>query len=1122
MQAEFRILGPLEVAREERLLPLGGRRERAILGILLLHAGELVSVEQLIDGVWGEARPTSAKHMVHEYVSQLRRTLADDAAIATRAQGYVLDVAAAPLDAVEFARLVADARAAAHGERHADALAVYERALALWRGDALADLALEGRAHADASRLDLERALVVEERVDAALALGQHGRLIAELEHTVEQAPLHERTRAQLMLALYRAGRQTDALERYRQGRALLVDQAGVEPGPELRELERAILRHDPQLALARAAPDENRAAAVPTESSARRSRRIVALVAALALVVVAVVVLVVVLSTRGGSPRALVRVGANSVAAIDPGTSRLVADVDVGSDPGRVVAGFGSLWVVDDGDDTVTRVDPASGRAIDTIPVDGDPTAIAVGSGFVWVACTGARRVDRIDPRADRLTQRIPVGDGSSGIAVSPGALWVADRLDDSVTEIDSTTGSVRRTLGAGPTPSDIVYGLGALWISNESSSTISRLDPATGVRREIAVGNGPESVTVADGSVWVANSLDGTVSRIDPRSDAVRSVIGVGAGPSSVLASAGAIWVADSYGDEIVRIDPATNAVVRRIDVGNGPQSLATIGGRIWVSARAGSATHRGGTLRLLDYGVPDHLDPALGYTASGWAVAAAIGDGLVGFKRVGGIDGSTLVPDLATSLPAPSSDGRVYTFQLRPGIRYANGVPVRASDFRRALERGFRLGSPGSFYYTELLGGNACSRTHCDLARGVVTNDRSGTVTLHLRAPDPELDDKLALPFADPVPPGVPMTRAERLGVPGTGPYRIESYADRHLVLVRNPHFRLWSASAQPAGYPDRIEITYGVAPGTELTAVERSRADFMQSPLPGARFREVETRFAAQVHVFPDESTFAIFLNTRVAPFDSLAARQAFNLAVDRHKAVAEFDQAAGPAGYGGAEGMTVTCQVLPAGIAGYRPYCPYTRTPSAYGAWTAPDLTRARALVAASGTRGARVVFRTGTHPLERVVGRIAVETLRELGYRATVQVDGNDFFPETSNSRSRAQAGFDNWNADYPAPSSFLESFTCAMFLPDNPLNSNRSELCDPSVDRAVDHARAVQSDPQDTSSGAWAAADRLVTNLGAWVPLANARNVVIVSRRVGNVRSNPQWGVLFDQMWVR
>ena len=1122
MEPEFRILGPLDVTRDARLVALGGRRERAILAILLLHRGEVVSVERLIDGVWGDARPASAKHMVHEYVSRLRQALGD-VPVATRPPGYLLAWDDPTFDARLFAQLTVAAREAASAGDHDTAVHTYDQALALWRGDALADVGLEGHAQIAASRLDQERSLADEERVDSALALGRHLQLIPELEHRVEQAPLRERPRAQLMLALYRAGRQTEALERYREGRTLLVEHAGVEPGRELRQLERAILTQDPALDLPPRSRDHP--APVRRQPGLRRWRLVVALGAVLAAAVVAIVLVV----GRSGSANALAQVQANSAGVIDPGRNELVDQVAVGTGPGRAVAGFGSIWVVNDFDSTVSRIDLETGTKEQTINVGGDPTAIAVGAGFVWVACTGTRMVDRIDPRTNDPIQHIPVGSGASGIAITPHAVWVTNRLDDTVTEIDSKTGRYLRTLEVGPSPSDIAYGLGALWITNESSGTLTRLDPVTHVTRTTIVGNGPEALAIGYGSIWVANSLDGTVSRIDPRRNVLTNAVNVGSGPSALLASDGAIWVADSESSRIDRIDPTTNTIVRRISVGSAPQGLVATGDRIWLTARQSTSSHRGGTLRLFGPTVPDSLDPAVGESQSAWSIFAVTGDGLVGFKRVNGSDGSTVVPDLATSLPKPTDGGRTYTFQLQRGIRYSNGEPLRASDVRRALERGFRLGSPGAAYYRALVGAATCSRKRCDLSRGIVTDDRAGTVTVHLRTPDPDLLDQLALPFADPVPAHVPMTKPALLGVPGTGPYVVQQFKrhgprDGRVVLVRNPHFREWSAAAQPDGYPDTIVGTYDGKLERQLTAVEQGSADFMQSPLPPDRRDEITTRYAAQVHLFPYSATFAIALNTRVPPFDNLDARRAVNFAVDRAAAARDIESAEGPDGFGGVEGATVTCQILPSGIAGYRPYCPYTRNPADSGTWKAPDLDAARRLVTASGTRGQKVVFWTGPKPIERVVGRIAVNTLRQIGYDASLKVvDGphDDYFATVQDSRTGAQAAFAAWSEDYPSASNFLGLFTCEAYLPADSDNLNVAEICNARIDRTVALAQRRHSSG-GVSNPTWAAADRVVTDLAPWAPLVNTRQVVIVSRRVRNVEANAQWGVLFDQMSVR
>ena len=812
-----------------------------------------------------------------------------------------------------------------------------------------------------------------------------------------------------------------------------------------------------------------------------------------------------------GRSSSALTQIDANSLGAIDAGNNRLVEQVRVGSGPGRMANGAGSVWVANVLDNSVSRVDPATASMQQTIAVDLDPTALAVGQGSLWVACAGTRKLLRIDLQTYRIVQRIPVGNGPSGVALSPGTVWVTNRFDDSVTKVDASSGRVEGTLAAGPSPSDLTYGLGELWIANESSSTVTRLDPRTGGLQTVPVGNGPAAVAVGAGSVWVANGLDGTVSRIDPVSNVVSSTTTVGLGPSSLLVDGEAVWVADSAASTLSRIDARSNRVVKTIDVGNGPQSLATTNGRIWLSARGVAAVHRGGTLRVAVSGdLIDSIDPAIVDAPQSESLVAMTGDGLVGFKRVSGLDGGTIVPDLATSLPVATDGGRTYTFQLRSGIEYSNGVPVRAGDLRRALERDFRLGSPSSGYYTGVLGGSACSKSHCDLSRGVVADDTTGTVTVHLSAPDPEFLYKLALTNAFLVPP-VPLEEFKRFGVPGTGPYRIASRTATQILLVRNPYFREWSAAAQPDGYPDRIVYHLPGTPGEQLTEVERGKADY--DPLTELGWRaELATRYTAQVHVFPNPVTEGLFLNTRVPPFNNLAARRAVNYAIDRRKALQVF---------GGSDGASVTCQILPVGSPGYEPDCPYTQRPGTV--WTAPNLALARKLVARSGTRGQKVVVWTISHPTPEALGRLAVATLDALGYRASLKLlPGPDqYFSAVYDPHNRAQIGFVGWGADYPAASDFMTPlFTCHAAAT---ANFGASQLCNPGLDRSIDRALVAQSeDPPPAANSSWAGVDRLVTSLAPWVPLVNPREVVVVSLRVGNVQFHPEWGTLIDQLWVK
>jgi DNA-binding SARP family transcriptional activator len=234
----FRILGPVEPAN------LPGGKPRALLARLVLEPGRVVPAETLVDSLWREP-PASAHKVVQVYVSQLRKALGADA-IETRAPGYVLPAQPTETDLGRFEQLAEEARGAREPARRSELL---RAALELWRGPALAEFREEPFAEAAARRLAELRLHALEERIDAELELGEHARLVAELEALVEQEPLRERPRGQLMLALYRCGRQAEALERYRSGRRLLVDELGIEPGPALQELERAILRHDVALA---------------------------------------------------------------------------------------------------------------------------------------------------------------------------------------------------------------------------------------------------------------------------------------------------------------------------------------------------------------------------------------------------------------------------------------------------------------------------------------------------------------------------------------------------------------------------------------------------------------------------------------------------------------------------------------------------------------------------------------------------------------------------------------------------------------------------------------------------------------------------------------------------------
>jgi YVTN family beta-propeller protein len=1082
------------------MLALGGPKQRAVLAMLLLDANEVVSRDRLVDGLWGERPPATAARNVESYVSRLRTILGAER-IQRRAPGYVLRTEPGEVDLDRFEALVEEGRAhASAGDAPAASRHLHD-ALNLWRGTALADLADEPFAPVEVGRLEERRLLAVEERIGPDIALGKNAELVPELEALIREHPFRERLVAQLMLALYRSGRQADALAVFQSGRRRLAEELGLEPGPELQALQRRILEHDPALG------GSLKATSGPRPLSTRHRKRLIAV--GLASAVVGLGVSLGVLVGTSGTSASRSAAEANRVVGLGSPSRSSSAGIPLEGTPTAMAAAEGSLWLADPSADAVIRLDLDDPAVVDRVPV-ANPGALTIGAGAVWAARIPGDTVVRIDRDTGTVTQSIPLGRARvAALTYGAGSLWIADVTDNSLISVDPSSGRLRRELPLDVRPTALAAGKGAIWVADYDAGTIAEVDARTGrTVATVGVGNGPAALAVGLGSTWVANSLDSTVSRIEPGTSKVSATIAVGSGPSAIAVAGDAVWVASEYGESVSRIDPQRNVVAETITLEGGPTVLAVAGGEVWAGLRP-LLQERGGTAVLL-HTRPIIVDPALHADLLPPVSDGLTRDGLVTYNHVAGPAGTHLVPDLALAIPRPTDAGRTYTFRVRPGIRYSDGRLVHAADFRRALERVFNLRSYGASLFSSLVGAEACgqeSSSSCDLSRGIVTDEASRTVAFRLRSPDPAFLTNLASAgLATAVPEGTPMRRRSDEPIPGTGPYMIASASASLIRYVRNPRFREWSHAAQPDGNPDEIVMRF-LPPTEEVRAVLEGRADWMTEAIPGTLLPDLARRFPGQLHSNANPVVQFFQLNTKLSPFDDIRARRALSLAVDRAAFVKRL---------GGKLAASPTCQVLPPGVRGYRRYCPYTLRPRADGLWTAPDLRRAQRLVTASGTAGTDVAVWgiTDDPALGPAAARDIADVLRRLGYRTRLCLVPSSFsrIPRGCDP-AKIQLGPAGWGGPF-AYEFFGPWISCE--------GSNSRGFCDRRIDARIRRAQTLEATDPRAAAVLWQRIDRDVSDLALWVPLVNSRVIDFVSARVRNYQYHPYWGFLADQMVIR
>ncbi len=569
------------------------------MALLAINTGRPVAVDRLIDELWAGAPPEHAAKSVQIYISRLRKALGSEH-IVTTSGGYLLRLDPAAIDAARFESLSTDGKSALERGDFAAAKRALSAALALWAGDVLDDFRFATFAQDEIRRLEELRGVAEADLIDAQLALGDTEAAIPRLRGLIDAQPHWERPRAQLMLALYRSGRQAEALELYRSTRSDFDRELGLEPSTDLTELHRRILNNDPDLG--------------PRPHSVRvalESRRAAPLVLVGGALVVAAAVAAAFLLARGSDDRALAAIAPNSLGAIDPSSDRLVMQVGVGSSPTAVGVGRSGVWVADGARQDLVRIDPRNGKVRRRIPLAATPTQLAVGRDAVWVTHPldiDAGTVTRVDARTG-VSTRVPVRTEYVADLFAPATPNVL-ALDGRTLWTNTVHGRLVRVaaghrdrfdLGQGHSVDGVAVGGGSIWIASSADDTVLRFDGrrgrlaappirVTGGRGDRAAG--PAAVAYGYNAVWVANALADTVTRINPRTNAVAATIRVGARPTAVAVGEGGVWVLDSGDGMVSHIDPDTNRVVATVPVGRSVTGIAAGAGRVWVTVAGGRA--------------------------------------------------------------------------------------------------------------------------------------------------------------------------------------------------------------------------------------------------------------------------------------------------------------------------------------------------------------------------------------------------------------------------------------------------------------------------------------------------------------------------------------------------
>jgi DNA-binding SARP family transcriptional activator len=973
----------LEVHDGQRPVAVAGGKQKLLLALLLARRGRRVSRDALSEALWPDRASGDSVHALDLQVSRLRKAIGAQRVV-TQDGGYRLDLSDATIDADRFAALVADAQ----GQPPSEAARLLRAALALWRGPVFGELGHEEPLRAPAEELENHRITALEALFDAEFALGRHATIMRELEALVAEQPLRERPREQLMLALYRCGRQADALRVYDDLRRRLAEELGITPGESVRSLHAAILRQDPSLERPAVAPAvEGRLGAARAPARGGRLLLLAALLAA------AVVTGAVLLSTgdsdkRGLSAGTLLRVpvGEETLAfvdlrrgevldsfsiaheipeggvdfaqgrdsdwlaaesgallQIDPRRRRIARSISLGFKPRGLALGLGSVWVVAEDRPVLLRLDPVYGTLERRyrLPTAGVPrsdffSGVAIGAGSVWVA-QGEQRVVRIDPRSGRTLARVRAP-GAWALAGTDDAVWVSGGNSGVLYRIDPVANAVVTRVPLDPPLCCVAVGGGYVWAMNYR---VWKLSSEGRVVSSIPIDGDGANLAWTGGAMWVSEGVSGQETRIEPRDDATRTLRTGGlALHTAVRGDVATVVIGDAPPDLLAGV----RGPVARIELGpdglqpDDPALVSRTPVPLWREQLLDATCARLLTLRSA---------PA----PAGWRVAPEVAD-----------------------LPT-SADGRSWTFRIRAGFRFSppSNAPVTAASMRDTIERalspqmGSAAGAPRAL--GDLVGLAAFRSGRARHIRGLSAGgDR---LVIRLRAPARDLPLRMTSRAFCAVPSGTPpsASRFVEAPIPSAGPYYLAAhYGGNAALLRRNPNYRgprprrfaafLYEMAVQlPAGVDRVARGRADLVAGFGDALRPRSSAAHRFGPSAGDGGPRWSRRALSATHL--------LRLGTDAGPLAGARLRRAVALALDRNALAAVFADAP-------------IAHVLPPGAPGS------VAVPVPH-----PDLTRARALV---GKRTVTLVFAgCRARPACQTLGSLVRRSLSRVGIAVQVR-----------------------------------------------------------------------------------------------------------------------------------